>query len=357
MNSIDGKTLDKANEAAIYSLYLYLAHKTTPISGQTLRAIVTDLQVAFNTQNNWIEKEINRFRILKNAIERNTFIANSEIGNFTRSIRGLTACSFTNAKGEVFVVFRGTGKGEWIDNGEGLSGVPETNTYITYEQDTNEISRKTVKNDYATEQQVEALNWFNNICGKNRWDESTGICISGHSKGGNKAQFVAINSDLVAECYSFNGQGFSPEAIASFKKQYGANFEIRRQNIYSFATENDFINVLGKQLVPNNQVYYFESSFGLHYLEWMLDKDGRFNRRCEQGELSKYVETLSKDLMRLPPFIREYATLGVMNIFQKFLGKETPVNGDSVSISKTIAGISIAVGALLYRLGDNKGDV
>ena len=86
------------------------------------------------------------------------------------------------------------------------------------------------------------------------------------------------------------------------------------------------------------------------YLEAMLDISGQIRSQSEQGKLSEYVENVSKELMDMNPAIRQYATLGIMNIFQKYLGEGTPVNGDSVSIEETIAGIGVAVGPLLYNL-------
>ena len=205
MNAIPLETLAQANEAAIYNIYLYLAHKTTPADNETLWSISVGLEAELKRQMKykWKDRDIYRLKILKNAVSNNHFLANTRIGNFTRSKSGLTACSFTNQNGEVFVVFKGTGRGEWIDNGEGLSGIPETNTYITYPNGRKTYT--TVKNDFATDQQTEAFNWFSKLCHKNSWDENSNITVSGHSKGGNKAQFITIHSGVVKKCFSFNG--------------------------------------------------------------------------------------------------------------------------------------------------------
>lgn len=350
MNPVPNNILKEANEAAIYNLYLCLAHITQPAKNATLQSIVSDLEYDLKSETTyaWTSRDIYRLSILINAVKYN--LANSKISNLTTSRSGLTACSFTNQDGKVFAAFRGTGKGEWIDNGEGLSGVPEENIYRTYEQNRIELSHTILTRDYATDQQVEALNWFNMIAAKDGWTKDNKITLSGHSKGGNKAQFIAIHSDLIDNCYSFDGQGFSPEALASFEMQYGAKFEARRQNIYSFSTDNDYVNVLGERLMPQNNIYYFESHMGFHYLEAMLNANGKFKRQCEQGELSRYVETVSQRLMSMPPHIRKYATLGVMNVFQRFLGEGIPVNQDNVSIEQTIIGMGVAVELLLRQL-------
>lgn len=352
MNIVSDDILNKANEAVIYNLYLYLAHITIPDENATLKSITYSLESDLNSKSgyDWKNRDIYRLNILANAVRHNSFVANSKIRNLTVSASGLTACSFTNQNEDVFVVFKGTGKGEWIDNGEGLSGVPEENTYKTYQKGGKELSSKSIGRDHATDQQVEALNWFYKIAAKNGWTQDTEIILSGHSKGGNKAQFIAIHSDLADSCFSFDGQGFSPEALAAFKRQHVEKFESRRRRIYSFSACNDYINVLGARLMPQDQIYFFKSRMGFHQLEAMLNISGRLNHQCEQGELSRYVQAVSERLMNMEPRIRKYATLGVMNVFQKFLGDGEPVNKDNVSIEQTILGMSIAIDLLLRQL-------
>lgn len=346
MNPIHPQILEKANDAAIYTLYLYLAHKTDPADQESFRTIVGGLEAAAGSER-WSVRDHVRLRILRNALQRSTALADSKIGNLTRAESGSTACSFTNPEGDVFVVFRGTGGGEWIDNGEGLSGIPGENTYITYSEKGEAEGSHRVPNDYATDQQVAALNWFRRLAAENGWTSDTRIILAGHSKGGNKAQFVTIHSDLVDECFSFDGQGFSTEAVAAFKRQHGAEFAARRRRIRSLSADNDYVNVLGDRLMPDTQIYYFESALGLHDLEAMLDSDGYFLPQSEQGQLSRYMETVSEKLMSLRPAVRQLVTLGVMNVFQQYLGKATPENADTVSPEQTIAGIAIAIDTLL----------
>ncbi|MBQ8725210.1 MAG: DUF2974 domain-containing protein, partial [Oscillospiraceae bacterium] len=297
----------------------------------------------------WNPQDIYRLMILKNAVERNPVIADSVISNLTISGSGMSACIFIKPDGEIHAVFKGTGSGEWIDNGEGLSGIPEENTYIDYDKKGEISAYRPVQDDYATDQQVEALNWFNRTASLNGWNESRRIIISGHSKGGNKAQFITMHSDIIDECYSFNGQGFSPEAINAMKGQFKEKYDLRRNKIYSLASDNDFVNVLGIYLVPETHIYYFEASLTAHPIEHMLYSDGSFRDQCEQGWLSRYTESISSDLMRLTPAVRRYAARGIMNIFQKYVGKDDPVNGGVISKEETLAGISIAAAMVLRR--------
>ncbi|MBQ2897633.1 MAG: DUF2974 domain-containing protein [Clostridia bacterium] len=341
MNYLNVDNLKAANIQVIYNLYLYLAHKAFPTENESFKSVVYRLN-----SSGLSDVDRQKLKIIKAAINGNSTISYSKISNFTYSKRGLTACVFTAPDGNISVVFKGTGKGEWIDNGEGLSGIPEENTYISY-LNGKEIY-KTVKNDYATDQQTEALNWFLKTAYENGWDENFKITVSGHSKGANKAQFITIHSDLINHCYSFDGQGFSPEALASLKNLYGEKYEIRRKKIFSLSADNDYVNVLGKRLMPQNQVYYFESEPIFHPIEAMLNNVGVLNAHCTQGRLSEYVESMSDELMDLKPEIRRYVTRAVMNIFQKYLG-DKPLNGDFVSLEETIAGITIAVSYLLNK--------
>ncbi len=348
MNPISVNTLKRSNEAAIFNVYLYLSHMSDPQPNETLKSITKELESA-SKEGDWSNLDIYRLKILKNAVYSNRTLADSKLIELTRSKDGLTACAFQPPSGEIFVIFCGTGKGEWIDNGEGLSGIPQKNVYITYGENGNIISRTTVHNDYATDQQVESLNWFNMIAARNGWNKNTDITVTGHSKGGNKAQFITLHSELVKTCLSFDGQGFSPEAEAAFEKRYQNEFNERIQKIYSLSADNDYVNVLGESIAPEEQKYYFESFVGFHFLEAILDEKGQLRPMCEQGELSLYVKNISNELMGMRPYVRKYATLGIMNILQKYLGKGTPVNGDNVSVSETLIGLVIAAKALLTQ--------
>ena len=319
MNYINKELLKKANEEAIYNVYMYLAHKSVPKAKETFKSIVHTLEENYKNHSGqiWSDRDKRRLRILKNALRFSSNLANSVIESLTVSKSLMTACSFLKPDNSISVIFKGTGDDEWIDNGEGLSGKSEENTYIFYENGIGETGRKTVYNDFATDSQVEALNWFSMTAAKCGWEEDAQITVSGHSKGGNKAQFVAINSMRPSLCLSFNGQGFSPEALNAFKNKLGAQYEKRRQSIYSFAAENDYVNVLGKPLVPQNNMYYFKSRMGIHHMDSILTDMGKLRRQCEQGTLSMYVQDISGDLMQTPSYFRHPLATGVMSLFQK----------------------------------------
>lgn len=341
---------ERANNEAIYNLYLYAAHKIEPRENEPLRLAVDRLNFTLKGQSAVPKpRELARLEILKNAITASSTLANSQISNITLSDGGLSACVFTRPDGSVSVIFKGTGAGEWIDNGEGLSGIPEENIYVTYKKDGGAV-RSIVNNDFSSDQQVESLNWFRKVSMENKWTDGTEITLSGHSKGGNKAQFVNMHSSLADYCFSFNGQGFSPEAITMLRSQLGEDFEKRRSRIYGLSTANDFVSALGERLVPDRNLHFFCPRAGSHFVESMLETNGILRAACPKSKLFEYIEAVSAEIMQMKPSVRRLATLGVMNVCQKYFGSGVPVNGDSVSVEATIAGIGIAIASVLRQL-------
>lgn len=326
-----GDFMDYVNDMAILNLYLYLASDFITMKNESFYDIMLKLYYNFrrNIPEIWSKRRETRLKIILEYIERNKKLASSKLVSQVCDERGLCACAFLTPKGEIYVALRGTGTGEWIDNGEGLSGIAN-------------------EEGFATEQQAEALDWFAKLLNKeNILPED--VIVSGHSKGGNKAQLIAMKFP-VKKCISFDGQGFSPEAICEFKKVLGDEFYNRRARIFSYSAENDYINVLGERLMPEENIFYLKSNGGFHFLEAILNQDGTLSQICEQGRLSECVERISDELMKIPAGARKYATLGVMNIIQKYIVNEPALNGDFVSLEKTIAGLGVAAFSVIKSI-------
>ncbi len=356
MNSINQTLLPKINNEALLNVFLYLIDRYKPETGQTIRECVSNLEGMYNLgKDGWSDGEKRQIQILQNVMRRNSYLSDTVVKDIIHSNRGLTAGSFIHPDKAVSIVYRGTGTGEWVDNGEGLSGVAAVNTYFMYDSSGNASDRLLIR-DYATMQQAEALNWFNMICAKNGWTEDTYITISGHSKGGNKAQFVNMHTDLADECLTFHAQGFSPEAIRSFKRQYGSKFEPRQARIMSFASENDCIHSLGHKVCLNERIHYFKSKTGIHDIDGILDEDGFLNDPCPRGLLAETVSNLSNEMMELNPVIRKQGAVGAMSIFQKYVSKDAPISGNEISMKRTIAGMVFATGVMLHKLKMKYGD-
>lgn len=119
--------------------------------------------------------------------------------------------------GDMIVVYCGTaGDTEWDDNG--LGG----HSNIT-----------------DTEQQMRALEYYDRVIGEHHNGKGK-IYVTGHSKGGNKAQYVTVLRDGVASCTSFDGQGFG----YAFLKKYEKEIAAAKEKITTVANEYDFVNIL-----------------------------------------------------------------------------------------------------------------
>src|SRR5574344_1299312 len=129
----------------------------------------------------------------------------------TTDAGGIRASCFVDANNEATVAFRGTGGlyDAWKDNVQG-------------------------EYDTSTAMQELAEKFINEKCGK--YD---GITVTGHSKGGNLAQYVTIKcGDKVDRCLSYDGQGFNNEFITenadSIKENAG--------KIKSVCAYSDYVN-------------------------------------------------------------------------------------------------------------------
>ena len=283
-----------------------------------------------------------QYRVLANAAKNNTHLANMRIDNQSNETHrfeegGLEACTFTDSEGHVIFAYRGTGGGEWIDNGQGLGG-----------------------GEVSTDQQREALAYFDEVINEVRkHNASLKVIVTGHSKGGNKAQFVTMNSengDLIQYCYNFDGQGMSPEAIQEFIRVKGKEEYLEAVNkMYGFYADNDFVNGLGIPIVPKDHCTYFKSAIvetlsdtaKNHFADDYLKEDGAFSDTCGQGALSMLIEKLSEDVMGLPPSIRSRITNAAMGVAENKLGNGKPVKGDKVTETDYELGLAYALTLVL----------
>lgn len=184
---------------------------------------------------------------------------------------GGTAAVFFNEKtGEVVVAFRGTEKYEWKDNfiGGALTAVEtgadtlnQTGTFKAGLEKGMEIifghKFRDTYVDVTTYYQEEALKWYQelDIPGLTGGRVKT-ITVIGHSKGGNKAKYIAILDDSVTRCLSFDGQGFSDE----FFRKYERRIAERAYVITNHNVDFDFVNLLLNDV--GERIYYVGNGYG-----------------------------------------------------------------------------------------------
>ena len=281
------------------------------------------------------ETDLRAYKKIKNAVARNPYLANLTISHQSKKMGydtgGLNAAVFTDDMGNVFVAFRGTGPREWVDNGNGLSGLEE---YMD------------------TEQQLQALEYFDTVMADllkdGRFAEKAArgepfITVSGHSKGGNKAQYITINSEynyLIDKCFNFDGQGFSPEAIEEFTNRETTGkqetFQQAVEKMYGFNAQNDYVHALGICVIPETHLFYFERVEGHpldvihnHYGDAFMDGLGNFSKQTERGAFATFISETSDLLMFLPPELRSLATDSMMSLFHKIMGEGEPIGGEA----------------------------
>ncbi len=171
--------------------------------------------------------EINEdeFSIIINTIKKNkelyekikiVDVDNSVYGNITGSDRVVNVTFLY--EDNLIIVYKGTaGDFEWKDNVEGTYNISDT------------------------KQQRIALSNFDEMVEK--FKDVKKIYVSGHSKGGNKSQYIGVlrgNMSKLERVYSFDGQGFN----SIFLKKYNKEIENNRHKIFNICNEYDYVNIL-----------------------------------------------------------------------------------------------------------------
>lgn len=319
--------MGNANEtySAIFDLFTYWGYSMEAEPGKTLGEI---LQEALDTGNS---SEV-YYQTLNDAIKRYPELANAEFKSPSWQQGGryhseTYACVFELPNGDNYIAYRGTDDGGWIDNGQGMT-------------------------QESTLLQREASDYFDQMAEQYGWTESDNIYVTGHSKGGNKAQYVTLMSNhanLVDECHSFDGQGFSDEAIQSFKEKYGEEgYQEVLKKMYGYNGANDYVNPLGNTIIPKENIKYidtvpnpgsgFDKFAGLHMEEQMFQRDENGNaiavlgEETEQGVMGKFSVFLSEFLMSLPPEERDAAAMFVMQFMEL---RDVAEGGGAVGIDGT----------------------
>lgn len=180
-------------------------------------------------------------------------------------------------KSEAIVAFRGTATAEWKDNftGGGPTSLPD---------------------QVSTECQKNALEWYQSL----DLDSYQNITVTGHSKGGNKSQYIAILDNSVDRCVSFDGQGFSDE----FYEKYADQIAHNKNKIVNCSAESDYVNFLlnsvGEQKYFKGHDYGSDAAFAEnHAPNTMMTFD-------ENGKPVMIPSSQSEDIENLDKFLNSY---------------------------------------------------
>ena len=172
------------------------------------------------------------------------------------------------------VVFRGTGgtRDAWTDNFEGA---------FTEDTKIQKIADDFVKNECAIYEDV---------------------VVTGHSKGGNLAQYVTVmRGQMISECLSFDGQGFGDDFI----REYAGAIREAAPKIRSVSAYNDFVNIL-LTAIAGTCVYTANDSSpeSAHSSVTLLtenefDENGNITSIRAQGSISKELGLITGVLTRM----------------------------------------------------------
>lgn len=288
-------------------------------NGQSVQEIVDMVQLKLDQGQklNYGGLENDDWQNIIKAIKQEKILLNYSVTNYTSEGNGMRAAAFVDnpsTPSDVNVVFRGTnGDYEWHDNGAG--------GYLS-----------------DTIQQQRAADYINNLPAT----YGNSMTVTGHSKGGNKAQYVTIVTDRIDRCVSLDGQGFSPE----FHKKYTDEIARKKDMITSISAEADYVNCL---MIPiAGTIIYIDTVkqefIANHYphIIFKYDIEGKAQLRdvTEQAPLSKAINEYTMYIIsNVEDPERSFALDGLLALMESG-------EGSKESIIQTILAAGIAVGHL-----------
>lgn len=253
------------------------------------------------------------------ALKNDDSVKDLKITDIDTNSSGKTAAiCFTNKNepDQAIVAFRGTLDGkEWVDNVEGLNATD-------------------------TECQKEALEYIEGL-------PYGDITVVGHSKGGNKAQYVTICSDKVTKCVSMDGQGFSKEFI----EKYWAEIQAKGELIKNYSLNNDYVHILLFPIPGADQLYCIgdgmETGLENHSPNsyfYIVDQDGKAVLKYNDGSI--YINGTDK----------EYPSIAYLHGFVNFVlnvmpdeNKEEVISYISTVLKISMSGDSIKIDGVTYN--------
>lgn len=247
------------------------------------------------------------------AIESDPQLLSLTIKDTVNTSEGACAACFVDANDNATIAVRGTGGGydAWADNFDGL-------------------------NDPNTTSQEQILDFVREQSESHGYDD---ITITGHSKGGNLAQYATIlEGDSIDRCVSFDGQGFNDEFCEIYQDEISANAD----KIKSICGDQDYVNILLNEVA--GETVYLETSkngFDAHssYYLWeqnhgKTNSNGEFSATVDQHPIfqaaDKFVDSFADIVNDMPDFY-ENAFVDALGSFVAVLmslisGRITPDN-------------------------------
>ena len=265
----------------------------------------------------------------------------------------IQACTFRDAAGNYYVAYRGTGDGRWTDNAAGMTAP-------------------------TTPMQEAASDYFDFLITSGVIRQGSHIYVTGHSKGGNEAQYVFMAAEyahLIDYCYSFDGQGFSQIAVDAFKERYGEGYEDRLNQMFSICGANDYVHDLGIVIIPGANTFFVKTTDGRnffvswHALQNMIGRmvqtgpDGTYTYTymdldwgAEQDEVGRFAQRLSAVMMGMDEETLNRTAIAIMSfmdIGHENFGPEAEV-GDYITF--VVRGLPVIKQVISQSLNEEMGE-
>lgn len=156
--------------------------------------------------------------------------------------------------------------------------------------------------------------------------------VTGHSKGGNKAQYVTIMDGSVDRCVSFDGQGFSDPFVEKYRNEIAQ----RQNKILNFAADNDYVNILLNQIgekryIQGNQNDLFFSNHSMYTL-WK-DGDTIFDGKYDAADRISLVRNLDQFVNGYLRTASPDEKAAMMDVLGNLLAETHPRDGQNSLLS------------------------
>lgn len=312
---------DEMDLSLLLDMYVHFDIQKPSFTNKTLGELLQCIDK--NSLQGDSEKRL--YDYLSNAVLKNDKLRNAVLISQSNcdgySTKELVACTFRTDDGSVYVCYRGTGDGKWPDNAEAMN---RENSLM----------------------QEAATSYYDNVMNHNDIPDDARVIVTGHSKGGNLAQYVTMTSDnryRIDACYSMDGQGMSRKGIEHFKQLNGEeNYNKQLDKMYSICGENDYVNVLGIRIIPADHKYFVHTeeadNFGayhdMYYLgnknydgfQWEYKNDEIVS--AEPGEVAMLAEKLNNEMLeKLNDEEYEDATVFIMCALERIMPYKGYIGG------------------------------
>jgi len=214
------------------------------------------------------------------AVKSNPNLSSLTIANVDQRDLGKANQAVFTSKDSMIVAYQGTESWEWLDNGlGGHADVTETPA------------------------QVAAAEYYRKMVDK--FGEGKSLITTGHSKGGNLAQYVAVvTADdpkyRADSCVNADGQGFNK----AFQLKYANQIAQMKDRITTLAGASDYVNILFDSI--SGHTYYFETPSHLQGSDYFLNHSPFAMLQISGGQATIRSMTVQDPKMRMADSLMAY---------------------------------------------------